>query len=110
MLGLTRQERQVILFLSGVCLVGIAAGFFLKKYPQAEFTVFFTQDPSKIDVNTADKEILMNVNGIGEKLAQRIIAYRKAQGYFKQLEDLRQLQGMTRYRYEKIKDHLTIGK
>ncbi len=41
-----------------------------------------------VDVNTASKSILRYVSGIGDTLAQNIIAYRKGNGDFKNREEL----------------------
>ncbi|MBM3246269.1 MAG: helix-hairpin-helix domain-containing protein [Candidatus Omnitrophica bacterium] len=103
MFTLTNQERQVVAFLAAMALVGLGADFLIKKYIPAKSLAPFTQDLGKIDLNRADKQLLMAVPGIGEKLAGRIIAYRQKQSGFQALEELKSIQGITEYRYEKIK-------
>ena len=108
MLNLTRQERGVILFLIGMALVGMGFNFLIKKYVAVRTFVCANQDMGKVDLNKADKEMLIDIPGIGEKLAQRIIEYRRQQGDFKEIEELKKIKGITNYRYEKLKDTLCI--
>lgn len=108
MFNLTKQERQVILFLLSIALLGAGVNFYLKQYSPVKSVVCLTQDIGKADINQADKETLVNISGIGNKLAERIIAYRREQGGFKDLEELKKIKGMNNYRYEKLKDFLCV--
>ncbi len=47
-----------------------------------------------ININTADKEVLMSIKGIGEKRAEAIIAYRDQNGSFKSIEQLADVKGV----------------
>ncbi len=47
-----------------------------------------------ININTADKQTLMELNGIGEKLAQAIIDYRQEHGAFGSLDELTKVKGI----------------
>lgn len=109
MFNLTYEERRVILFLICVFLFGIGARFFLKKQQNVQAFANLYQDIGKVDINTADKESLMSVSGIGEKLACRIIEYRREHFAFKNLEELKNVKGMAGFRYEKIKDFLIVN-
>jgi competence ComEA-like helix-hairpin-helix protein len=104
MFSLTPQERQVILFLTTIALVGIGADFLLKKYSPLKTIASISCDIGKVNLNTADKGLLMDIPGIGEKLAQRIIEYREKQTTFCSIEELKNIKGITDYKYEKIKD------
>lgn len=108
MLGLTRQERQVILFLITIALMGMGINFLAKRYSQVKAIACINQDISKIDLNKADKETLIGIPGIGEKLAQAIIDYRNQQVGFKDIEELKNIKGISEYKYEKLKDSLFI--
>ena len=63
-----------------------------------------------VNINTADKEMLMQINGIGEKRAQAIIEYRKANGKFKSVQELTEIKGIGQSLLDKNKDVLTIGR
>lgn len=108
MFNLTREERQVILFLITVGLVGRGIDFLANKYLPVKTIARFNQNLGKINLNSADKDLLMSVPGIGEKLSKRIIEYRDKQTNFGSLEELKNIKGITEFKYEKIKDYLII--
>ena len=62
-----------------------------------------------IDINTAGKEEFMALPGIGEVLAERILAYRDEIGRFQLPEDLLYVEGIGKKRFEDILDLITIG-
>lgn len=109
MLPLTQQERQVILFLSAVVLLGHGIRFLKDHHSDKKIvTCFFTEDLGKVNLNTASKELLMSVSGIGPVLASRIIEYRQENRGFGSKSELKNIKGITPYRYEMIKDHLIV--
>lgn len=63
---------------------------------------------SKISINTATKEELMNLNGIGESKAKDIINYRNENGLFKNIEDIKNVSGIGDKLFEKIKEQITV--
>lgn len=52
------------------------------------------EDSTRININTADAETLQLLPGIGEVLAQRIVAYRTEHGPFSSIRDLEQVDGI----------------
>ena len=64
--------------------------------------------PGKVNLNTADKDALMTLPGIGESTALDIIQYRTQQGGFKAIEDLMQVPGIKQARFDKIKEWITV--
>lgn len=64
--------------------------------------------PSKVSLNTASKEELMTISGIGESKAADIIKYRNANGEFKTIEDIKNVKGIGDALFEKIKKYITI--
>lgn len=63
-----------------------------------------------IDINTASKEELMTLSGVGEAKATAIIEYREANGGFKDITDIMQVSGIKEGSYNKFKDKITVGK
>jgi len=61
----------------------------------------------KININTATKEELMKLPGIGEQMAERIIQHRKTYGEFKRIEDIMNVKGIGQKKFERIKNYLT---
>ena len=63
---------------------------------------------SKINLNTAVKEQLMTLKGIGEARAEAIIAYRQEYGPFARIEDIMEVPGIKEAAFQKIKEDITV--
>ena len=62
----------------------------------------------KININTANKEELQSISGIGPALAEKIVSYRNTNGKFKKVEDLKNVNGIGESKYRNIKDSICI--
>ena len=62
----------------------------------------------KVNINTANKEKLETLPGIGETTAQKIIDYRETNGKFKTIEDIKNVSGIGEAKYESLKDKITV--
>ena len=62
----------------------------------------------KININTASAQELMELDGIGEKIAARIIAERTENGAFSQIEDIMRVSGIGEKTFQKIKEEITV--
>lgn len=60
-----------------------------------------------INLNTATKEQLMTLNGIGEVKAAAIIAYRQEKGVFNSVDEIKNISGIGDKTFEKIKQFIT---
>ena len=61
-----------------------------------------------VNINTADKETLMSLPGIGAGKAEAVIAYREAGGVFKDSKDIMLVDGIKEGVYAKIKDKICV--
>lgn len=61
-----------------------------------------------VNINTADKETLMSLPGIGAGKAEAVIAYREAGGVFKDIKDIMLVDGIKEGVYAKIKDKICV--
>lgn len=60
----------------------------------------------KVNINTADKELLMTLSGIGEAKAESILAYRQKEGPFRNIEELMNVNGIGQAMFERVKDKI----
>ena len=60
----------------------------------------------QVDINQADWPELMQLPGIGETLAKRIVESRRAAGPFAEQDDLRRVEGVGQKRLEQIRPYL----
>ena len=69
--------------------------------------VLFAEEQAKININAASVEDLIQIKGIGQKYALRIVDYREKNGPFSQIEDLMKIKGIGSKKFESIKDQIT---
>lgn len=63
---------------------------------------------AKVNINTASKEKLETLPGIGETTAQKIIDYRESNGKFNSIEDLKNVSGIGDAKFNSLKDKITV--
>jgi competence protein ComEA len=135
-IGLTKSESVVFLFLIIAFVSGLLIKFLrgdvvneatsnkfdysvfdsefekrsaeIERYVKVSKDVDSVTDAStfKVNINTATKEELMKLPGIGEQTAERIIQHRKLYGDFKRIEDIMNVKGIGQKKFEKIKRYL----
>ncbi|EHO54013.1 helix-hairpin-helix domain-containing protein [Lentilactobacillus kisonensis] len=66
------------------------------------------QSNEQINLNTADKTKLQELNGIGDKKADQIIAYRQAHGQFKKIEELKNVPGFGDKTFANLKSSICV--
>lgn len=67
-----------------------------------------TEDDIRVNINTDNPEELKRLDGIGDKMAQRIISYRKKHGEFEVIEDIMRVSGIGEKTFEAIKDYIYV--
>lgn len=65
-------------------------------------------DNDKVNLNTASKEQLLTLPGIGESRADAILAYREKKGTFSKIEDIMKIEGIKNGMFEKLKDKICV--
>lgn len=73
--------------------------------PTAEPQVLY----EKININTADRELLCTLKGIGEFTADKIIAYRTEHGDFGAIEEIMNVSGIGEKTFDQIKDAICVS-
>lgn len=69
---------------------------------------FNTEKDELININTGDISELTKINGIGDTKAQNIISYREKNGQFKDVEEIKNVDGIGDKTFEKIKDSIKV--
>ncbi len=62
---------------------------------------------NKININSDPVELLVELHGIGETLAQRIVDYRETNP-FDSIEEIKEVKGIGQATFENIKDDITV--
>ncbi|MCX5716400.1 MAG: helix-hairpin-helix domain-containing protein [Candidatus Omnitrophica bacterium] len=112
MLDLTKQEKRTLIFLVSVLILGIAILYLKSLVSSPKIEVISAlekkeiQEAKVININTASKEDIMRLKGVGPALAEAIIEYRTAHGSFKDKEELKAVKGIGPVKYDGIKDRV----
>lgn len=88
-----RPKTIFRIFLIGLLIVG--------------FCVPIASGADKVNINTGDKEQLMTLKGVGEALAERIIAYRQDHP-FQTSEEIMNVKGIGEKIYQTNKDRIIV--
>lgn len=62
-----------------------------------------------VNINTADADTLTALPGIGQVLAERIVAYRRQNGSFRAIEEITKVEGIGEKKAEAILELITVG-
>lgn len=99
------KNALLLVLLFGLALVWSAPGFAAPAKAKAD------QESAQkvIDINTASKEELQSLPGIGPALAQRILDDRKQNGPYSKVDDLARVKGIGPKMLAKIRHRLSVG-
>lgn len=115
------DKREIILWmLAGALCVAVGVTALLSAPDFDPVAVVYSTPPSSppssstetgenmVKLNSATREELMTLDGIGEELAGRIIAYREQNNGFASIDELLQVEGIGEKRLEAIRDRLLL--
>ena len=121
MLDLTKQEKVILIFLASTFITGLGVSAYKKSRQNIQLEVQpykintareeadkFIEDYSLININGFKIDELSRLPGVGDKIAARIVDYRKRHGPFRAKEELMQVKGIGEKKFEKIKDLIVL--
>ena len=113
-----------------VAVLGFSSGYFKSRLDGSQYSDQYTVSVEKVwdsaetvvpekspdtrnglmvNINTASADELMELDGIGEKLAERIIRYREANGAFQNRYDIMDVSGIGTGIYDNIRDNICVS-
>lgn len=95
---------MIVLF---VCVAANAVAAPAAPLPRAD-SVAAAATREKVNINSASVKELMALEGVGHKLAEKIVEYRDAHGPFKKAEDLRKVEGVGGVLWEKNRERIVV--
>ena len=101
--GMTSEAAQEYVNLAQAIEAGGAAGNGSESASQKSGS-----SAALINLNTASKEELMTLSGIGAARAEAILSYREQKGGFRTIEDIMKVPGIKNAAFQKIKDKITV--
>jgi len=112
MLALTKEERLALVCLGSVLLIGVSTHYLSKINPTVKDLLNATSPTVpktfKIDINRAGYEELVSIPHIGDKTAKDILHLRQEKGKIMDLNDIRYIPGIGKFKFDVIKQYLTI--
>ncbi|HTY09324.1 MAG TPA: helix-hairpin-helix domain-containing protein [Candidatus Edwardsbacteria bacterium] len=137
MIGLTPDEKKVIIFFLAVNAVGLGLLAYKRAHPSqlpglretaaglpAAADSMAAAPPTapaefgrpkkelltgRIDINRADEGLLQRLPGIGPAMAKRIVDYRRSEGGFKSVRELGEVKGIGRKKLKLLLEHVSVG-
>jgi len=94
------KQRMMRMLLLAVLLVVV--GGFAGLAPAAA-------ENGRININTATVDELVQLKGIGPAYAKRVVAYREANGDFRQKDELTEVEGIGPKTLSDNRDQITVG-
>ena len=103
MLRIPSQEE------TGDAAYAAGAGHALSGMPEGDFYGDSSAaDDGRVNINTADEQLLMTLPGIGQARAAEIVAWRNEHGGFEDISQLRRVNGIGDKIFEKLQDLITV--
>ncbi len=118
MFCLTHRERKVLIAIGLLILAGSLMKFFnvnmdrknLSSSEHLENHIVINKKAVNpiVNVNTASREKLTGIVGIGDVIAERVVEYRLKNGLFQNLNDIKKIKGIGNKKFERIKGEIVL--
>lgn len=106
--GLLEDGQQVLVYTREEIAAGVVNGNQNQDQVQNSRGESENGGSGKVNLNTADKDQLLTLPGIGDTRAEAILAYRAANGNFASIEEIMNVEGIKEKMYEKLKDYIEV--
>ena len=117
-----KKYIPMLMVMLTVLFVGTAVGFLIAHYSdnttiilakhwldsESATETVLPDTLGKININTASLSQLCSLPGIGETTAEKIISYRENVSLFNRLEDIMQVEGIGKAKFQNIKEYITV--
>ena len=104
--GLTKKADTSLINLAEA--VSDHSSIIIGTYDTVSYVLGENESVAKININTCTIDELIKLDGIGDTKAKNIINYRKQNGFFSSIEDIKNVEGIGESVYQKIKDNITV--
>lgn len=121
-----KNIEEVILLCIAVLCIGLMLGIFIGRFGTepvvslSEYDKAVAKEPTqtapyrfetagKININTASADELTLLPGIGKTYADRIVEHRSKYGPYLSIEEITNIKGISKSRFEAIKEYITVG-
>ncbi len=93
----------------GLVIIALGMGLVQSAYAAANTAKPVTATAAAmVNINTATSDQLATIKGLGPKKAQAIVDYRKDNGAFKSVEDLKKVPGISEKLFASIQPQVTV--
>lgn len=100
----------VIILLILLCIIGndlLSDGMISHEISAEDITD--NQNEYAVNINNADFDELLSIKYIGNKMAENIIGYRETYGDFTDIEQIKNIEGISDKTFEEIKSKIRVG-
>lgn len=99
---MSRKELLVVISLAVLLAVINAVNYVRKENVKRSLTMVLEEGISPVSINHAAESELDDIPGIGPALAGRIVDYRRKNGLFKDVNDLKKVKGIGNKLFQEI--------
>ena len=111
-----KNGKSIVFLVCGLALclllgifIGRNTGEHYVKLPDNKDFTIVSDEAYKLDLNTAGKAQLMEIPGIGETIADRILEYRDRNESFTTMDELMNIEGIGKKKLLQIEAYLKVG-